>query len=170
MGTFLALTSNGEVNSVLAQRAVEEFQPPRVLAAFPDLSSAGSNKGKIGQAFIGKVPIKTWNQYISDGQVKLGKTILKQAGLSFQQAHLQALIRSGELLPLLVKRQYLQVVKAGEEWLAGDEIIYILHDPRPKLLKRLSGNTMSSRLALEKLPEVEEVPIAEPVQGQSKSI
>ena len=170
MGTFLALTSNGEVNSVLAQRAVEEFQPPRVLAAFPEICSAGSNKSKIGQAFIAQVPIKTWNQYISDGQVKLGKTILKQPGLSFQQAHLQALIRSGELLPLLVKRQYLQVVKAGEEWLAGDEIIYILHDPRPKLLKRLSGNTMSSRLALEKLPEVEEVPIAEPVQGQSKSI
>jgi NhaP-type Na+/H+ or K+/H+ antiporter len=35
MGTFLAMTSNGEVNSVLAQRAAEEFKPPRVLAVFP---------------------------------------------------------------------------------------------------------------------------------------
>jgi len=34
-GTFLALTSNGQVNQVLAQRAAEEFQPPRVLAVVP---------------------------------------------------------------------------------------------------------------------------------------
>ncbi|MBC6421860.1 MAG: cation:proton antiporter [Hormoscilla sp. SP12CHS1] len=35
MGTFLAMTKNGEVNFVLAQRAAEEFDPPRVLAVFP---------------------------------------------------------------------------------------------------------------------------------------
>ncbi|WP_233220878.1 NAD-binding protein [Chlorogloea sp. CCALA 695] len=35
MGTFIAMTSNGEVNFVLAQRAAEEFKPPRVLAVFP---------------------------------------------------------------------------------------------------------------------------------------
>lgn len=28
MGTFLTMTSNGEVNMVLAQRAMEEFEPP----------------------------------------------------------------------------------------------------------------------------------------------
>ncbi|MGK7871884.1 MAG: cation:proton antiporter [Xenococcaceae cyanobacterium] len=166
MGTFMALTSNGEVNLVLAQRAVEEFQPPRVLAVFPHNPQGNptANNIKVNQAFIAQVPIKTWNTYLSDGQVKLGKTVLKEAGLSFQQAHLQALIRSGELLPLLVKRERsLQVVKASEEWQIRDEIIYILHDPRPKLLKRLSGGSQSSRLAIEKLPEVEEVPIATPV-------
>ncbi len=167
MGTFMALTSNEEVNSVLAQRAVEEFQPPRVLAVFPKQYDTNNNNNKICHAFIAELPIKIWNQYIKDGQVKLGTTILKEQGLSFQQAHLQALIRSGELLPLLMKRSYLQVVKAGEEWLAGDEIIYLLHDPRPKLLKRLSGDTQSSRLVLEKLPTVEEVPIAAPVNSQS---
>lgn len=166
IGTFLAITSNGEVNLVLAQRAVEEFQPPRVLAAFPRNSPAGANanKTKVNQAFISQIPIKTWNQYLRDGQVKLGKTVLKAEGFSFQQAHLQALVRSGELLPLLVKRKdRLQVVKADEEWQQGDEIFYLLHDPRPKLLKRLSGASPSSRLALEKLSEVEEVPIAAPV-------
>ncbi|MGD1948315.1 MAG: cation:proton antiporter [Leptolyngbyaceae cyanobacterium] len=35
IGTFLALTTNGEVNSVVAERAAEEFQPPRVLAVLP---------------------------------------------------------------------------------------------------------------------------------------
>ena len=161
MGTFIALTNNGGVNSVLAQRAMEEFRPPRVFAVFPhSQENANANKTKVSPAFVPQVQIKTWNQYIDSGQVKLGKTVLNESGLSFQQAHLQALIRSGELMPLLVRRLgNLQIVKASEEWRSGDEIIYLLHDPRPKLLKRLSGETQSSRLALEKLPEVEEIPI-----------
>ncbi|MBE9117536.1 cation:proton antiporter [Lusitaniella coriacea LEGE 07157] len=166
IGTFLALTSNGEVNLVLSQRAVEEFNPPRVLAIFPqnpktNLTASKTNKAKVNPAFITQLPIKQWNQYLKDGQVKLGRTLLKVEGLSFQIAHLQALIRSGELVPLLVRRKdRLTVVKAGEEWQAEDEISYLLHDPRPQLLKRLSGGTQASRLALEKLPEVEEIPIA----------
>ncbi len=164
VGTFIALTTNGEVNSVVAQRAIEEFHPPRVFAVFPH--NPQDRPSKISQAFMNQVAIKTWNQYLNDGQVKLGKTLLKEEGISFQQAHLRALIRSGDILPLLVNRnQNLQVVKANEEWFAGDEIIYILNDPRPKLLKRLSGGTQSTRLALEKLPEVEEVPIAAPVSN-----
>jgi NhaP-type Na+/H+ or K+/H+ antiporter/Trk K+ transport system NAD-binding subunit len=166
MGTFLAMTSNGEVNSVLAQRAVEEFQPPRVLAVFPRDSQDNSpaSKGKVNQAFIPQLPIKAWNQYLNEGQVKLGKTTLKEPGFAFQRAHLQALIRSGELLPLLVERESsFQVVPATDSWQPGDQIIYLLHDPRPKLLKRLSGASPSSRLAVEKLPEVEEVPISAPV-------
>ena len=50
---------------------------------------------------------------------------------------------------------------AAEEWQANDEIYYLIHDPRPKLLKRLSGGNQSSRLLLEKLPEVEEIPLPE---------
>ncbi|MBD1920623.1 cation:proton antiporter [Microcoleus sp. FACHB-831] len=163
MGTFLAMTSNGEVNVVLAQRAAEEFRPPRVLAVFPRDPQASTlpTNSKVNQAFIPDLPIKTWNQYLSEGQVKLGKTALREDGFAFQQAHLQALIRSGELVPLLVERdERLQVMPATEEWLVGDRIIYVLHDPRPNLLKRLSGASPSSPLTLEKLPEVEEVPIS----------
>jgi len=160
MGTFVAMTNNGEVNLVLAQRAAEEFRPPRVLAVFPQANMA-TNNTKVNQAFIPQLSVKNWNQYLSEGQVKLGKTTLREDGLAFQQAHLQALIRAGELVPLLFEREQLfQVVPAAEEWQPGDEIIYLLHDPRPKLLKRLSGGSPSSRLALEKLPEVEEVPIS----------
>ncbi|MBW4576427.1 MAG: cation:proton antiporter [Aphanothece sp. CMT-3BRIN-NPC111] len=162
MGTFLAMTSNGEVNVVLAQRAAEEFRPPRVLAVFPRDAEAGSqnNNTKVNQAFIPHFPLKTWNQYLDEGQVKLGETVLKEPGFCFQQLHLQALIGSGDLVPLLLEREArLLVVPASEDWQVGDRIIYLLHDPRPKLLKRLSGATPSSRLALEKLPEVEEVPI-----------
>ena len=163
MGTFLAMTSNGEVNLVLAQRAVEEFQPPRVLAVFPRDPQANptNNKTKVNQAFVPQLPIKSWNQYLNEGQVKLGKTVLKEPEFGFQRAHLKALIRSGELLPLLVEREAnFQIVSTSEDWQPGDQIIYLLHDPRPKLLKRLSGASPSSRLALESLPEVEEVPIS----------
>ncbi len=162
MGTFLALTNNGEVNLVLAQRAVEEFQPPRVLAAFPQNSSTeNSSKTKVSQALISQLQVKTWNGYINDGQIKLGTTVLKESNFSFKSAHLQALIRAGEMLPLLIKRgNSLQVAVAEEEWQVKDEIYYLIHDPRPKLLKRLSGGNQSSRLLLEKLPEVEEFPLA----------
>lgn len=164
IGTFLALTNNGEVNLVLAQRAVEEFQPPRVLAVFPQNSSAENSKTKVNQALIPQLQTKTWNSYIDNGQIKLGWTVLKEPDFSFKLAHLQALIRAGEMLPLLVKRNgSLQVAVAKEEWQIGDEIYYLVHDPRPKLLKRLSGGNQSTRLVLEKLPEVEEIPLAAPV-------
>lgn len=161
IGTFLALTNNGEVNLVLAQRAAEEFKPPRVLAAFPQNSSTeGNSASKVSQALISQLPIKTWNSYINDGQIKLGRTIIQESGVSFKSTHLQALIRAGEMLPLIVKRgDSFQVAVADEEWQAEDEIYYLIHDPRPKLLKRLSGGNQSSRLLLERLPEVEEIPL-----------
>jgi NhaP-type Na+/H+ or K+/H+ antiporter len=161
IGTFLALTNNGEVNLVLAQRAAEEFKPPRVLAAFPQNSSTeGNSASKVSQALISQLPIKTWNSYINDGQIKLGRTIIQESDVSFKSTHLQALIRAGEMLPLIVKRgDSFQVAVADEEWQAEDEIYYLIHDPRPKLLKRLSGGNQSSRLLLERLPEVEEIPL-----------
>lgn len=161
VGTFLAMTSNGEVNLVLAQRAAEEFKPPRVLAVFPrDPQVAASvSSTKVDQAFSPEVAIKVWNQYLSDGAVKLGETVVKEQGFTFQQAHLQALMRAGELVPLLIERdEHLQIAPASEEWEVGDRIIYLLHDPRPKLLKMLSGS-VQPRLTIEKLSEVEEVPI-----------
>ena len=163
MGTFLAMTSNGEVNFVLAQRAKEEFNPPRVLAVFPrdPQATTSTNENKVNQAFIPDLPIKTWNEYVNDGRVKLGTTTLNESDFDLQQAHMQALIKAGELIPLLVERdEHLQVMPAAEEWEVGDRIIYLLHDPRPHLLKRLSGARASIPLSLEKLPEVEEIPLA----------
>ncbi|HEY9706027.1 MAG TPA: cation:proton antiporter [Allocoleopsis sp.] len=156
VGTFLAMTSNGQVNVILAERAALEFHTPRVLAVFPQ--NENDNNHKVNQAFIPDLPIKNWIQYLSEGQVKLGETVLKDDDFSFQQAHLQALIRSGELVPLLIYRdERLQVITVNEDWQPGDEIIYLLHDPRPNLLKRLSGASPSSPLVVEKLPKVEEI-------------
>ncbi|NES65091.1 MAG: sodium:proton antiporter [Okeania sp. SIO2D1] len=161
VGTFLAMTKNEEVNLVLAQRAAEEFKPPRVLAIYPKSPQHKSQNGKekVQQAFTLELNIKSWNEYLSDREVKLGETVLKQLGFEFQKTHLKALIRAGELMPLLIERQgSLQVLSAMENWQPGDRIIYLLHDPKPKLLKRLSGSQQST-LTIEKYPTVEEVPI-----------
>jgi NhaP-type Na+/H+ or K+/H+ antiporter len=162
VGTFLAMTNNGEVNFVLAQRAAEEFSPPRVLAVFPRKPQANSSSShKVNQAFSTELAIKTWNEYLNDGRVKLGTTTLNDPEFTKQQERIQDKIKSGDLIPLLLERENrLQVVPASQEWLVGDRIIYLLHDPRPNLLKRLSGGSPSTRLSLETLPEVEEVPLA----------
>lgn len=160
-GTFLAMTSNGEVNLVVAQRAEEEFGPPQVLAIFPrdpEVSNTSSNP-KIKQAFVAQIPIKTWSQYIADGSVKLGELDFTEARLEMQQTYLQKLIEEGSLVPLLVERgDRLQVVSAEETWQVGDRLIYLLHDPRPELLKLLSG-APQTRLTPEKLPEVEKATV-----------
>ncbi|MGY6529884.1 MAG: cation:proton antiporter [Cyanobacterium sp.] len=165
VGTLVALTNNGDVNLMIAQRAIEEFAPPKVLAVFPKQNdnNVKANKQKINQPFINELPVKVWNQYLQDGLFRLGKTVIRGKGeaIDFQQVHIQALISSGEMLPLLMRRDgKLDIIQANEEWKLGDEIIYLLHDPRPQLLKRLSGISASSRLNLEKLPKVEEIPLS----------
>jgi len=156
MGTFVALTNNGEVNLVLAQHAIDEFKPPRVLAIFPHQTNNNKNTNpKINPALMTQVSIKKWNTYLEDKQFKIGKTILSEANLTNEQKQLDSLINKGELLPLLVKRDdKLQIVKASEQWRGNDEIIYLLYDPRPQLLKLLSGTTQVSRLSVEKLPNL----------------
>ena len=160
MGTFLAMTKNGEVNQMLATRAAEEFQEPQIMAILPkDIQDNKSNyDSKIKPALTFNLNLQTWNQYLTDGDVKLMKTVLKNPGFTFQQTYLQALIDSGKLLPLLLERQKrLQLVRAGENWEPGDRLICLLHNPKPKLLKQLSGNTSTIRLSQEKLPIVEEL-------------
>ncbi|NJO28924.1 MAG: sodium:proton antiporter [Richelia sp. SL_2_1] len=161
VGTFLAMTKNGEVNFVLAQRAAEEFDPPRALAVFPrDPQASTKNNSKVLQAFLPDFKIKIWNQHLNNQQIKLGSMTFKEPGFSLQKIQLQALIRTGDLLPLFVERdEKIHMMAATETWEVGDRLIYLLHDPRPDLLKRLSGANQSTRLSLENLPEVEELPI-----------
>jgi Trk K+ transport system NAD-binding subunit len=159
MGTFLAITSNGEVNFVLAQRAAEEFNPPRVLAIFPrHPQGSPSENSKVNQAFVSDLPIKIWNEYLSSGQVKLGTTTLNDTEFDSQKQHIQEKIQDGILVPLLLDREeHLLVMSATEEWEIGDRIIYLLYDARPNLLKLLSGASQSTPLTVETLAEVEEV-------------
>ena len=70
IGTFVTMTSNGEVNAVLAQRAMEEFSPPRTLAPLPKDSTKKTNGTKVQQALKQDFPIKIWNQLLRDGVVR----------------------------------------------------------------------------------------------------
>ncbi len=161
-GTFLAMTKNGEVNAVVAQRALEEFQPPRVIAVMPKDKDIGDllGQGQLKEAKTPKLSLKKWNTYIADGEVRLGETRLREDNTELQQAHLAALIRGGEMVPLLVEREgALQVAIGRESWRVGDRVIYLLHDAKPKLLKRLAGGIQPTKLSLETLPAVEEIPL-----------
>ncbi len=163
MGTFVAMTNNGEVNLVLAQHAITEFKPPRVLAvlSYESTSASAQNPGVVAPAFALQMLVKTWNQYLTEGQIKLGTTTLEPENFTHRQAHLQTLIQSGELVPLIITREgRVQIQPAAADWQPGDEVIYLLHDPRPSLLKLLSGTSVAAPLVLEKLAEVEEIPYA----------
>ncbi|MEO1094491.1 MAG: cation:proton antiporter [Cyanobacteria bacterium J06638_28] len=174
--TLLAMTNNGDVNTVIAQQALEEFQPPRVVSVIPasDVKDgkAGQNNASTGQksgpkAIFSIIPLKAWNSYLQEGTVRLGETVLRGKGSLMQRAHLRALMRNGELVPLLMKREDRMWVSLKEDdWQAGDRIVYLLHDPKPKLLQRLSGGSRPTRLSVETLPAVEEVPLPEPVRDK----
>lgn len=173
--TLLAITNNGDVNVVIAQQAQEEFQPPRIVSVLPESGTseettaskkAAGKKGGSGQkssaqkAVFPTLALKTWNSYLREGNVRLGETLLRSQGALMQRAHLRALMRSGELIPLLVKREDRMWVSLKEEdWQTGDRIVYLLHDPKPKLLQRLSGGSRPNRLNVETLPAVEDVPL-----------
>ncbi len=178
-GTFVAMTNNGEVNQVLAQRAAEEFTPPRVLAVIPgELAADRSNLplaaaptgSKVQPAFVSPLPLKTWNRYLSDRDIKLGETVLQANGLADQHTHLRKLITSERLMPLLLDRSgRLQVVAATEDWQEGDRLLYLWHDPTPKLIKRLGGGNSQTRLTVERIAEVDDVPapMPQPVLAES---
>ncbi|MBD2230864.1 cation:proton antiporter [Phormidium tenue] len=162
-GTFLAMTKNGEVNAVVAQRALEEFQPARVVAVVPQEKSLGDlpNQGQLKGAQTPRLALRQWNAYLSDGEVRLGETWLRQENSQLQQAHLATLVDNGALVPLLVERDdALRVALGQDRWEVGDRLIYLWHDSKPKLLRQLAGGIQPTRLTLETLPVVEAVPPA----------
>ncbi|MBE9136733.1 cation:proton antiporter [Nodosilinea sp. LEGE 07088] len=160
-GTFLAMTKNGEVNAVVAQRALEEFQPARVIAVLPKEKNPGElpNQGQLKGAQTPRLAIKKWNTYLSDGEVRLGETHLRSEAPDRQRAHLAMLTRSGAMLPLLVEHDgALRVALGQDAWDVGDRIVYLWHETQPKLLKQLAGGIQPSRLNLETLAAVETIP------------
>ncbi|NJN88605.1 MAG: sodium:proton antiporter [Leptolyngbyaceae cyanobacterium SL_7_1] len=165
-GTFLAMTNNGEVNLVLAQRAIEEFQPPRVLAIFPtELQSTSVTNPKIHQAFMPHASLKTWSRYLSDNTVKLGETTVTDN--PDQLTHLKSLATAETLLPLLCDRQgRLLIAQGWEDWQPGDRLIYLFNAPRSSMLRRLTGVGNAVGPKPETIAEVEDipqVPLLEPI-------
>ena len=136
MGTFVALTINTDVNIVIAQLALKEFNPPKVFAVYvkeanPDNDSDRNGQAAIQQAFSARVPIKTWNQYILQREVRVGEFLLTEEELSEQLNRFNTMFNAGILLPLLFERKsQLQIVSADMSWEKGDRIVYLLHTPK----------------------------------------
>jgi hypothetical protein len=127
VGTFIALTINTDVNLVLAQRALEEFRPPKVFAVYV---REDSDRQDIQQAFGNRVPIKSWNQYVSLQEIRLGEiTPIEENDPQLSQFN--NLYNSGNLLPIVFERkERLQIVPADIVWESGDRIVYLLYTPK----------------------------------------
>lgn len=130
-GTYIALTINPDINLAIAQRVLEEFQPPRVIAVYPpqDLLLPRS---PIQQAFSSRVPIKAWNQYLIQKEVQMGEIKLTEntENIELQLAQFNSLLITGNLLPIAVERKDMQIVTTDSVWKAGDRIFYLLYTPK----------------------------------------
>lgn len=141
VGTVLAITSNPEVNSVLANSVLEEFKPPRVVAFCPDQVPENSEvstqekrmRPEVQRAFSPHLSIKRWNQFCLNGEIKILAVKLDSDPHIFdrQCQHLHALIEVGELMPMLTQRQtYLRICVAKEDWKPEDSVVLGLHVPK----------------------------------------
>jgi NhaP-type Na+/H+ or K+/H+ antiporter len=148
IGSFLTITSNPEVNSVLAQRVLEEFHPPRVLAALPEapldsqltVPTETLATREVMPAFSSQLSVKDWSIYVEAQEVKIREAKLDEDPEQFERQliHLRALSNVGKLIPLLVIRQdALRFAKADEAWQPEDRVIYLLHTPKLPLSARL---------------------------------
>ncbi len=162
VGTFIALTINTDVNLVLAQRAMEEFRPPKVFAVYV---KEDSNHQDIQQAFGNRVPIKAWNQYVSLQEIRLGEVTLTEES-DLQLSQFNNLYNSGNLLPIVFERkERLQIVPADIAWESGDRIIYLLYTPRmigPGRSQLLGGTEVAK--GWESAPTIDVIPEAIPLE------
>ncbi|MFM7601101.1 MAG: cation:proton antiporter, partial [Pseudanabaena sp.] len=147
VGTFVALTINTDVNIVIAQLAVKEFKPPRVFAVYvKEAESDRNGESEVQQAFSARVPIKTWNQYVLQREVRVGEFLLTEEELQEQLNRFNTMFNAGILLPLLFERKgQLQIVSADMTWEKGDRILYLLYTPKalpPAQSEVLPPNTL----------------------------
>ncbi len=147
VGTFVALTINTDVNIVIAQLAIKEFNPPKVFAVYiKELESNRNEQTLVQQAFSARVPIKTWNQYILQREVRVGEFLLTDEEIQEQLNRFNTMFNAGILLPLLFERKgKLQIVSADMSWEKGDRILYLLYTPKalpPNQSEALPPNTL----------------------------
>ena len=147
IGTFLAVTSNGEVNSVIAERAQEEFQPPRVFAVLPRKEEGEASKRSRGELKTPRLSVKQWNTFIKDDAVQMLTYDFTEDALEPEREKVIKLIEAGDMVPLIVEQSggKVELTLDKMKWQAGSQLTYLLHDPTPQLIKRLSGARKPSR-------------------------
>ncbi len=167
-GTFMALTANPDINLVLAQRVLEEFHPPKVIALYPNQQDSPlAMPSEIQQAFSSRFSIKSWNQYIIQKEAKLDEVILygNIENIDLQLAQFNSLLAAGNLLPIILERQAkLQIATTNNTWTVGDRIIYLLYTPRV-----LSSQPTTIDVLTELIPNEKEIP-AEPLNALNEPL
>ena len=154
IGTFLAITNNGEVNSVIAERAQEEFQPPRVVAVLPRTEEEEAGAKSRGDLRTPRLTVKRWNTFITDDAVERGVYDFTAESIEAQREQVNKLIRSGDMVPLVIEKNGKLEVALGEnDWQTETKLVYLLHDPTPQLIKRLSGARKPSRQLVKPVAE-----------------
>ena len=171
MGTFLAVTNNGEVNSVIAERAQEEFAPPRVIAVLPRLDESDPMAKSVmnrGELRTPRLPVKQWNTYIADDAVDVGIYEFTEETIEAQREQVNKLVDSGDMVPLVVALgDTIEVAMSERNWIPGSKLTYLLHDPTPQLIKRLSGGGRKPSRQIVK-PTEEIVPTAKKITKKKK--
>ncbi|MGB3790743.1 MAG: cation:proton antiporter, partial [Phormidesmis sp.] len=169
IGTFLAVTSNGEVNSVIAERAREEFQPPRVFAVLPRSKTGDAATQNRGEIKTPRLPVKKWNTYIADDAVQMGTYDFTEDAIAPQREQVNKLIAEGDVIPLVIEQaEKLEVALGETDWPSGSQLTYLIHDPTPQLLKRLSGTRKPSRQIIKPIPaDPKEAPKSEAPKSEA---
>ncbi|MEM9945919.1 MAG: cation:proton antiporter [Cyanobacteria bacterium P01_D01_bin.36] len=169
IGTFLAITNNGEVNSVIAERAQEEFQPPRVFAVLPRTEIDEPSLKNRGELRTPRLPVKQWNMFIQDDAVQTATYDFTEDALELQREQVNNLIKAGDMVPLVSEQAgTLEVALREQAWKAGSQLTYLLHDPTPQLIKRLSGARKPSRQLVK--PTTEDVKEGAEKAGSEKGV
>ncbi|MEM9090919.1 MAG: cation:proton antiporter [Cyanobacteria bacterium P01_F01_bin.53] len=172
IGTFLAITNNGEVNSVIAERAQEEFQPPRVVAVLPRTEEEEAGAKSRGDLRTPRLSVKRWNTFITDDAVERGVYEFTAESIEAQREQVNKLIRSSDMVPLVIEKNGKLEVALGEnDWQIETKLVYLLHDPTPQLIKRLSGARKPSRQLVKPVaekPSKAEADLKEPNQKMTQ--
>jgi len=171
VSTVLVTTSNSDVNQAIAQRIVEEFNPPKTFVASPKSSGTSESLNpKIQLAFDPALSIKNWNQYLLQGEVQLGETELLAEDFERQKAHLNGFVRRREMMPLFLERGGKRRLFTREDgWKVGDRILYLFYTPRPEDEAEQAdegSKKKRKKLVLTALPQVDTVPDEKPEEPE----
>ena len=134
-GTFLAVTTNPEVNLLACQIAREVFAVPRVLPALDQESAGLAEILGGGAAFSGPVDLEDWDHALSHRAAR----VVSWKVPTRLEAVVSELDLPDTLLPLVrVGPGGAEVVHSRQRWEAGDEVIFASRHREEETLALLS--------------------------------
>jgi len=122
MATLIALSTNLDLNLIIAQRVVAEFHSVKVYAVY-NAKEIEMPNNQVQPAFSNQVAIKTWNNYLTEEEAKLTDITLET---DLALTNFQFFQTTGQLLPLLFERDLqLQIFSPNTILEKGDRLVYL---------------------------------------------